>query len=338
MVIQSSNIGMRSERYYRKREEEVKSLQLWGTSKNGQDELQMGNALKEGGVDAKEIAEAKNTVKSSRNIQKQEDSELKKSIHQIQAEAIQYLLDLFFGDGKGKHTALGMLGQTNAQAFGGSYQEISYYSEEETTSFQTEGTVKTADGREMSFQIKVEMSRSFTSYMEKRVDFGAARLCDPLVINLNSSTAQVTDQKFYFDLDADGTADRISMLKSGSGFLALDKNGNGKIDDGSELFGTQSGDGFADLEEYDIDKNGWIDEADEIFDKLRIWVRDENGNDRLIKLKEAGVGAICLKNADTQFSLNSRYSNRTNAYIRKTGIFLYENGGVGTVQHLDLAQ
>ena len=53
MVIQSSNIGMRSERYYRKREEEVKSLQLWGTSKNGQDELQMGNALKEGGVDAK---------------------------------------------------------------------------------------------------------------------------------------------------------------------------------------------------------------------------------------------------------------------------------------------
>lgn len=273
MVVQSSNIGMRSERYYRKREEEVKSLQLWGTSKNGQDELQMGNALKEGGVDAKEIAEAKNTVKSSRNIQNQEGSELKKSIHQIQAEAIQYLLDLFFGEGKGKHTALDMLGQTNAQAFGGSYQEISYYSEEETTSFQTEGT-----------------------------------------------------------------ADRISMLKSGSGFLALDKNGNGKIDDGSELFGTQSGDGFADLEEYDIDKNGWIDEADEIFDKLRIWIRDENGNDRLIKLKEAGVGAICLKNADTQFSLNSRYSNRTNAYIRKTGIFLYENGGVGTVQHLDLAQ
>ena len=57
----------------------------------------MGNTLKEGGVDAKEIAEAKNTVKSSRNIQKQEGSELKKSIHQIQAEAIQYLLDLFRG-------------------------------------------------------------------------------------------------------------------------------------------------------------------------------------------------------------------------------------------------
>ena len=65
--------------------------------------------------------------------------------------------------------------------------------------YKRQGTVKTADGREMSFQIKVEMSRSFTSYMEIRVDFGAARVCDPLVINLNISTAQVTDQKFYFD-------------------------------------------------------------------------------------------------------------------------------------------
>lgn len=128
----------------------------------------MGNALKEGGVDAKEIAEAKNTVKSSRNIQNQEGSELKKSIHQIQAEAIQYLLDLFFGDGKGKHTALDMLGQTNAQAFGGSYQEISYYSEEETTSFQTEGTVKTAAGRKCQFSIKVEMSQALLLLIWKK--------------------------------------------------------------------------------------------------------------------------------------------------------------------------
>lgn len=337
MVVQSSDVEMRSERYYRKREEEVRSLQLWGTSKNGQDELKMGNALEEGGVDAEEIAEAKNTVKSSRNIQKQENPNKGKTLHQIQAEAIQYLLDLFFGNGK-KRTFSDLSGTLNIQEFGGTYQEINYYSEEETTSFETEGKVRTSDGREMSFQISVEMSRSFTFYASKRVDFGAAKLCDPLVINLNSSTAQVTDQKFYFDLDADGSQEQISMLKGGSGFLALDKNGNGRIDDGSELFGTKSGDGFADLEAYDVDKNGWIDEADEIFDKLRIWVRDENGNDRLIKLKEAGVGAICLKNAETQFSLNSRYTNRTNAYIRKTGIFLYENGTAGTVQHLDLAQ
>ena len=70
----------------------------------------------------------------------------------------------------------------------------------------------------MSFQIKVEMSRSFTSYMEKRVDFGAARLCDPFSHQFKQLHRTGDDQKFYFDLDADGTADRISMLKSGSGF------------------------------------------------------------------------------------------------------------------------
>ena len=54
------------------------------------------------------------------------------------------------------------------------------------------------------------------------------------------------------------------MLGKGSGFLALDKDGNGKIDDGNELFGTKSSDGFGDLREYDSDGSGWIDENDEI--------------------------------------------------------------------------
>ena len=60
------------------------------------------------------------------------------------------------------------------------------------------------------------------------------------MINLNTDAANVTDQKFYFDLDADGELDEISTLASGSGFLALDKNGDGIINDGSELFGTKA--------------------------------------------------------------------------------------------------
>ena len=72
----------------------------------------------------------------------------------------------------------------------------------------------------------------------------ADALFDPLIVNIGSDTADVCDQTFKFDLDADGTEDEISMLGKGSGFLALDKNGDGKINDGSELFGTKSGDGF----------------------------------------------------------------------------------------------
>jgi len=50
------------------------------------------------------------------------------------------------------------------------------------------------------------------------------------------------------------------------------------------------------------------------------------------------VGAMCLQRAQTDFSLNSLKDNQANGKIRSTGIFLYENGNVGTMQQLDLAQ
>lgn len=212
-----------------------------------------------------------------------------------------------------------------------------YYNEEENTCFDAQGTAVTADGRELSFNISLEMSRSFTMMASQQINYLKPQLCDPLVINLDSNVASVSDQKFFFDIDADGKEESVSMLNSGSGYLALDKNGDGKINDGSELFGTASGNGFKDLSAYDKDQNGWIDEADEIFKKLRIWTKDENGKDQLLTLAEAGVGAIYLGYENTDFSLNNMADNTTNAMIRKTGIFLYENGGSGTIQQLDLA-
>lgn len=219
-----------------------------------------------------------------------------------------------------------------------SYEAEFVETERETTAFSTVGTVKTADGREINFNIDVEMSRSFTQYYKEQYQVQSVRVCDPLVINLDTDIAELSDQKFFFDLDADGEMDEISMLNSASGYLALDKNHDGSINDGSELFGTASGDGFADLEKYDEDGNGWIDEGDAIWDKLKIWCKDESGNDVLYKLAEKGVGAICLQRVGTQFSLNSQVTNETNGYIRSTGVFLYENGMAGTVQHVDVAK
>lgn len=226
------------------------------------------------------------------------------------------------------------LGQTLGT--GGSHYSYYYCSEKETTCFETTGTAVTADGRKLSFNISLEMSRSFTKMAEENCIFGQPRLCDPLVINLNTNVASVSDQKFFFDIDADGTKDEISMLNKNSGYLALDNNGDGIINDGSELFGTTSGNGFKDLLAYDEDGNGWIDEADSIFQKLKVWVMNEDGRSELMDLKNSGVGAIYLGYEDTEFSLKNA-ENETNAVIRKTGLFLYENGMSGTVQQLDLA-
>lgn len=289
-----------------------------------------------------------------------------KTLKQIQRETIHYLFRILFDkdarsivpltdfsadssmnvstdssadvstDSSSDSSADSSVGSSGDLGLGGTYSSFHYYSETETTSFNTTGTVVTADGRNLSFNISLEMSRSFTQMASTRIDFGTPRLCDPLVINLDTNIAEVSDQKFLFDIDADGEKESISMLNSASGYLAFDKNEDGIINDGSELFGTQSGNGFYDLLQYDKDGNGWIDEADEIFDKLKIWQMSEDGSSKLIDLKEAGIGAIYLGYEDTKFSLNNA-QNQTNAVIQKTGLFLYENGYTGTVQQMDLA-
>lgn len=213
----------------------------------------------------------------------------------------------------------------------------SFVMEQESTTFSTTGVAKTADGREISFNLDLEMSRAFAGTIQSEsLETYNYIMTDPLVINLDDSPAGLSDQKFYFDLDSDGKKDEISSLRQGSAFLAYDKNGDGVINDGSELFGTRSGDGFADLAAYDQDGNGWIDEGDDIYSKLKLWSKDEDGNDRLISLKDADVGAIYLGSAATDFHLNDA-SNNTNGMVRQTGIYLRESGGVGTVQHVDLA-
>lgn len=213
-------------------------------------------------------------------------------------------------------------------------REISFYEKEET-SFSATGSVKTADGREIDFQVDVAMSREFSARYEEEFGFANIQTCDPLVLNFEGDVTEISDQSFYFDLDLDGEKDVIQKLTNKSGYLALDKNGNGIIDDGSELFGTKSGDGFKDLASYDEDGNGWIDENDSIWSKLQVWCKSPT-EDKLYTLADKGVGAIHLGNASTQFTVQNQ--GNASGIIRKTGVFLYESGQAGTIQHVDMVK
>lgn len=208
--------------------------------------------------------------------------------------------------------------------------------EAEITTFSAEGVIKTADGKEISFNLELAMSREYYEETNISVREGDAVRKDPLVINFNGTAAQLTEQKFAFDIDSDGMQDNISFVGPDSGFLALDRNANGKIDNGSELFGTESGNGFADLAQYDSDGNLWIDGNDAVFAELRILRKDAGGNDSLSTLAQSGVGALYLGNATTPFSINTT-SNASLGQVRSSGIYLYETGGVGTLQQVDLA-
>lgn len=204
--------------------------------------------------------------------------------------------------------------------------------ERESVTYQAQGVVHTADGKSISIDISLSMSREFAAYNYTSTQMPSK---DPLVINYGGTAASLTGERFSFDLDADGTLDSISSLGQGSGFLALDKNGDGNINDGTELFGPQSGSGFDDLRAYDKDGNGWIDENDSVFDSLLVWSRDADGNSQLFSLKELDIGAIYLGDVATEFSLNGD-GNESLGTVRSTSFFLKESGGAGTISHIDL--
>jgi hypothetical protein len=207
-------------------------------------------------------------------------------------------------------------------------QHTEIHSESELTTFQARGSVETADGRRIDFAANLKMHREFQSYS---VTTEPANTTDPLVINFGGSPAQLTEKKIAFDLNSDGAPEQISFVGHGSGFLALDKNGDGKVNDGSELFGPHTGNGFQELAAYDADLNGWIDENDPVYAQLRIWTQDG-----LSTLSEKGIGAINTSSVDTPFALKDS-GNSLQANIRASGIYLSESGAVNTVQQLDLA-
>jgi hypothetical protein len=212
------------------------------------------------------------------------------------------------------------------------YQERIEESESRQVAMQAE--VHAADGQTVDVAIDLRMSRSFVS--ESRIDIaeGAAKI-DPLIINFGGTAAELKSQRFAFDLDADGFKDQIALLGDNSAFLALDKNNDGKINNGSELFGPQSGNGFAELAQHDGDANRWIDESDSIYSRLRIWQPQADGSQTLLGLGQAGVGAIYLGYVTSLFIITDS-ANQSLGEVRSTGLHLNEDGRAASIQQVDL--
>lgn len=137
---------------------------------------------------------------------------------------------------------------------------------------------------------------------------------DPLIIDLNldrNVVRELFDSTAYFDLDNDGFAERVAWSLAGDGFLVRDRNGNGLIDDGTELFGSgrtvrdaggtqiEGTDGFAELQELDSNADGVIDDRDAGFATLQVWM-DADGDGttdagELFGLGELGILSISLQ-------------------------------------------
>jgi len=228
----------------------------------------------------------------------------------------------------------GRIPRQETAGFGLIYDYAASQYEQESMSFSAEGVIRTKDGQEFRFSAQINMTREF--YMEHResLRLGEAAKIDPLVLNFDGTGAELEETRFEFDLDADGSSEQIARLGAGSGFLALDRNEDGAVNNGRELFGPTTGNGFAELSAYDDDRNGFIDEDDAIYDKLRIWLRDGSGAQKLVGLGQMGVGAIYLGHLSSPFRSTDSLNNPLGE-VTSTGLFFREDGSPGTVQQID---
>ncbi|MCO6442035.1 MAG: hypothetical protein J5I81_13370 [Nitrococcus mobilis] len=170
---------------------------------------------------------------------------------------------------------------------------------------------------------------------------------DPLAVDLDGDGIETVGTNglagAVFDQNADGVATASGWIGADDGLLVMDRNGNGAIDDGQELFGeaTHSGagtaaDGFAALTDLDSNADGRIDTADADFAKLRIW-REVNGDgvsqaEELHTLDELGISALNLANSQTDQNLAG--GNR----LIKTGTFVRSDGTTGQLGDVNLAE
>lgn len=177
-----------------------------------------------------------------------------------------------------------------------------------------------------------DFALSFQTLSTERVhlSFGQqadVQRADPLVLDLGGQGIRTTgiDQGFSFDLTGDGVREQVSFVAGDSWFLALDRNNNGVIDDGRELFGDQHGaaNGFEELARFDDNQDGVINAEDSVFERLRLFRMDANGQQQLKTLEQAGIAAIHLNYTDVEKALND-YD-----VIAQIGQFERNDGRVG---------
>ena len=176
--------------------------------------------------------------------------------------------------------------------------------------------------------IQLEFEFSYAETITVRE--GRIQQADPIVFDLDDDGIELSNHLngARFDIRGDGRMATTAFVTGGDAFLALDRNGNGSIDSGRELFGDQHGaaNGFEELRKLDGNGDGVINARDDVFSQLRLWRDNGNGiteEGELISLADAGISGIDLayRNTDTLGAGGNR--------IAQIASFTRDDGRVG---------
>ncbi|MCX8063584.1 MAG: hypothetical protein N3G21_00230 [Candidatus Hydrogenedentes bacterium] len=184
---------------------------------------------------------------------------------------------------------------------------------------------------ELSFSFQME----FRFEMSLEIQIAVQRLDqqqDPVVIDLDEDGIELTsiEDGVRFDISGTGKPVQTAWIKGGDAFLAWDRNGNSRIDNGLELFGDQWGakNGFEELKKLDSNGDRFLGPEDAHYHQLVLWRDNGDGvstQDELITLQQAGIERISLDYKDTNTKTD------TNNVITQKSFYIRKNGSVGRI-------
>ena len=156
---------------------------------------------------------------------------------------------------------------------------------------------------------------------------------DPLVLDLDGDGIELVKANGWngvqFDFNGDGIQSATGWVKADDGILVYDRNANGVIDDGSEIFGTDFYhlqniiDGFSALSTLDSNKDNVINNQDIAFNQLKVW-RDFNQDGttqtgELFTLDELDIASLSLDTGNTQNNTNKNAMGKYSTYTKTNG-------------------
>lgn len=224
-------------------------------------------------------------------------------------------------------------GEAGVKAF---EQEIREYSNKFLALFNNPSNLTPSDREGLAYQI-ANGDNTGVLYGAYNPSNSQVIFRDPLILDLNGDgvkTTSLQNSKTFFDLSGDGMSEQTGWVDSNDGLLVYDKNGNGKIDDISELFGNANQSGFSELKQlFDANNDNLIDDKDINFSQLKVW-QDINGDgisqeNELKSLDELGITSINLKSTSTNIDSNGNKIKATSTFT--------QNGEVKQIADVDFS-
>ena len=190
-----------------------------------------------------------------------------------------------------------------------------------------------------------DLSKKISDLLSVPDPFNAAQKwilrVDPMVLDLDGdgieTIAPSSSNPILFDHDGDGIKNGTGWIKSDDGFLVLDRNGNGLIDNGTELFGDSTPlnaggkavDGFAALVDQDTNQDGKVNAQDANWNNLKIW-RDLNQDGISQSAELSTLAALGINGLNTGKTANSQVLPNGNE-IADLGTYTKTDGSVATL-------